>query len=336
MDLIENYQELTITRLKQLPPVGKHEMKNCKYIIYVFINLINNKMYFGQTNNCFSNRYHLENQYWSTDASNDHFKRSLNKYKAINFKIVILHCEECEKRLNELEVYYIQKFKTNNMHFGYNKTNGGKSSYKFNKEIINNKYYSQEEFIQKSQVIHLNRYDYSGAEYKGVFNKLKIICPVHGEFWQSPHSHWRGEGCKLCGIERMKLKQGKSFERFINEANKKHNNAYIYYKEGYGNNKTKIKMIHIKCNNDFYQSPNSHLRGDGCLHCRKIADITRCLGRSRSVIMMDLEGKIINKFHSIADAARFLNKKTGSLISRICQNDNNQMAYGYKWKYVED
>lgn len=55
-----------------------------------------------------------------------------------------------------------------------------------------------EEFIEKSKNIHGNKYDYSKVEYKRNDEKVCIICPKHGEFWQTPNSHLNGYGCHKC------------------------------------------------------------------------------------------------------------------------------------------
>jgi hypothetical protein len=42
-------------------------------------------------------------------------------------------------------------------------------------------------------------YDYSEVQYNGLNEKVKIICPLHGLFWQRPADHTRGySGCKKC------------------------------------------------------------------------------------------------------------------------------------------
>lgn len=38
------------------------------------------------------------------------------------------------------------------------------------------------EFIEKAQQIHKNKYNYSDTMYVGSHSKVKIICPIHGEF----------------------------------------------------------------------------------------------------------------------------------------------------------
>lgn len=55
-----------------------------------------------------------------------------------------------------------------------------------------------EEFIVKAREKHGMLYDYSKVEYKTAKEKVCIICPQHGEFWQSPWHHLNGNGCPKC------------------------------------------------------------------------------------------------------------------------------------------
>ncbi len=61
-----------------------------------------------------------------------------------------------------------------------------------------NKNVTNEEFINKSNEKHGDKYDYSLVEYKNSKTKVKIICPLHGEFKQTPSGHLCGKGCPLC------------------------------------------------------------------------------------------------------------------------------------------
>lgn len=54
------------------------------------------------------------------------------------------------------------------------------------------------EFIGQAQAVHGNRYDYSQVIYQSSFKKIRIICPDHGIFQQSPANHLSGHGCKKC------------------------------------------------------------------------------------------------------------------------------------------
>lgn len=61
------------------------------------------------------------------------------------------------------------------------------------------------EFVDRSSAIHSNKYDYSNVQYINQDKKVCIICPNHGEFYQSPKKHMSGQGCKACSISRCQL-----------------------------------------------------------------------------------------------------------------------------------
>lgn len=56
------------------------------------------------------------------------------------------------------------------------------------------------DFIKKACSVHGDKYDYSKAVYKGNTEKVCIICPKHGEFWQYASNHLKGTGCPKCGF----------------------------------------------------------------------------------------------------------------------------------------
>lgn len=51
------------------------------------------------------------------------------------------------------------------------------------------------EFITQANLLHGNLYDYSKVDYKHCDEKVCIIDPEYGEFWQSPYQHLRSHGC---------------------------------------------------------------------------------------------------------------------------------------------
>lgn len=57
-----------------------------------------------------------------------------------------------------------------------------------------------EDFIQKAKEVHGDKYDYSLVEYKNSSTKIKIICPKHGVFEQTPNNHLSGCGCLSCSF----------------------------------------------------------------------------------------------------------------------------------------
>ena len=52
-------------------------------------------------------------------------------------------------------------------------------------------------FIQRANLIHNNKYDYSKVDYVNSYTKVCIICPEHGEFWQKIGRELCREGGKM-------------------------------------------------------------------------------------------------------------------------------------------
>ena len=64
---------------------------------------------------------------------------------------------------------------------------------------------SLDSFIKKAKMVHGDKYDYSKAEYIHSHTKICIICPIHGEFWQTPNDHLCGKGCQVCRESKMEM-----------------------------------------------------------------------------------------------------------------------------------
>ena len=68
---------------------------------------------------------------------------------------------------------------------------------------------TQEEFIEKANRIHGNRYKYDKVKYIDGHTKVLITCEKHGDFWQKPCLHLNNkQGCPKCGFERVAKFQG--------------------------------------------------------------------------------------------------------------------------------
>lgn len=59
-------------------------------------------------------------------------------------------------------------------------------------------------FVERAKNVHGDKYDYSDVVYKRGDEKVCIICPKHGKFFQRPEFHLRGQGCPKCGIDKRK------------------------------------------------------------------------------------------------------------------------------------
>ena len=81
-----------------------------------------------------------------------------------------------------------------------------------------NKRLTKDEFILASNKKHTKGYIYDFSDYRNMHTKLKIVCPKHGEFYQTPMSHVKGSGCLVCNQS-----QGERMvEKFLIENNIKY------------------------------------------------------------------------------------------------------------------
>ena len=124
-----------------------------------------------------------------------------------------------------------------------------------------------ETFIEESRQVHNNKYDYSKVDYINGDTKVKIICPIHGEFFQTPHNHIRGNGCPQCKRAFLNKVKTKGTAKFIEQAKEIHGDKYDYSKVEYTNKDKKVCII-CPVHGEFLQSPKVHLQGHGCPTCK--------------------------------------------------------------------
>ena len=121
---------------------------------------------------------------------------------------------------------------------------------------------STKEFIEKARKVHGDKYDYSKVEYVNSQTKVCIICPEHGEFWQTPNVHLGQKGCPKCA-NNIKL----STKEFIEKARKVHGDKYDYSKVVYKGMHTKVCIICPE-HGEFWQKPMLHINQKcGCRLC---------------------------------------------------------------------
>lgn len=77
-----------------------------------------------------------------------------------------------------------------------------------------------QEFIARARKIHGDKYDYSKVDYINANTKVCIICPIHGEFWQTPSKHLNGRGCNECGIKNEQKNKEKHLKIFSKKQEK--------------------------------------------------------------------------------------------------------------------
>ena len=130
-----------------------------------------------------------------------------------------------------------------------------------------------EEFVEKSIKVHGDKYNYSLVEYKNIDTKVKIICPIHGVFEQTPQHHLNGCNCKLCSIDIKRTKKYpllKSNEQVIEACSKKFKNKFDYKLFIYKGSFVKSKII-CPIHGIFEQTPNTHFYSKyGCPLCARV------------------------------------------------------------------
>jgi len=128
-----------------------------------------------------------------------------------------------------------------------------------------NKKYTLQIFIEKANLKHKNKYDYSLVNYKNSKTKIEILCPIHNIFRQTPSSHLNNNGCIKCSNSNKK-----TTKQFIKDAKNIHKEKYDYSLVNYKNNNTKVKIICFD-HGIFIKTPINHLNNkQGCPKCSLI------------------------------------------------------------------
>ena len=170
------------------------------------------------------------------------------------------------------------------------------------------KKFSKNEFVNKANIVHNYKYDYSKFEYNGSKTKGVIICPIHGEFEQTADSHLQGSGCPICGKINTANKNRKSLDEFIKYANIIHKNKYDYSKVIFNSNKDRIEII-CPIHGSFYQILDHHMRGCGC---------PKCAGRNNNTEDFLRKSKIVHNELYNYSKTKYVDYKTPVTI--ICRN----------------
>ena len=126
-----------------------------------------------------------------------------------------------------------------------------------------------EKFIEKAKLKFGNKYDYSKVQYVDLETKITIICPIHGEFQQTPNNHLKSKlGCPKCSYLKLSKQYQKSQDQFINDAKNIHGNKYNYSKVNYQGSFQKVCIICPE-HGEFWQLPANHLQGQNCPKCQE-------------------------------------------------------------------
>ena len=170
---------------------------------------------------------------------------------------------------------------------------------------------TQEEVLEQFKKVHGNKYDYSKVKYKGTMTKVKIICPEHDSFFQTPNMHKLGQGCLKCA----KLNKFKKQKDVIKKFKEVHGDKYDYKEVNYIKN---LKKVIINCpkHGKFLQTPSNHLLGSGCPKCKRL---------NQKDILKRFKKVHGNKY----DYSKVLFKTTNDKVEIICPEHGSFFQYPY-------
>lgn len=129
----------------------------------------------------------------------------------------------------------------------------------------------QEEIFQRFNEIHNGKYTYHN-DYKNTRTKIKITCPIHGDFNQTPKRHLLGQGCPMCAQEKLK-DNSQNYLNFLVSAAERHkdNFSYPYIKDEYINSHSKITIKCNECGFEYKKIANDFIcaKNHKCPNCEK-------------------------------------------------------------------
>jgi hypothetical protein len=136
---------------------------------------------------------------------------------------------------------------------------------------VDSKKTTLEQFINRSNEVHQNKYQYTKSVYINDETKLIVTCSLHGDYLIRPNDHLRGGACKICNkYNSANPKKAFAKQTFLEKARKIHGDKYSYENTNYIDSRTKV-TISCRVHGNFEQRPSSHLQGKGCKRCAVIA-----------------------------------------------------------------
>lgn len=126
-----------------------------------------------------------------------------------------------------------------------------------------------EGFVQQARRVHGDRYEYPPQDYVGNKTKVRILCPDHGEYLQTPNSHLGGRGCPECAND-LKRQRNKAVSlQTLRELPARLAGVNANWSYDFTTFVGMAKHIRAHCaiHGEFYASPNNLLRNSGCVKC---------------------------------------------------------------------
>jgi very-short-patch-repair endonuclease len=121
--------------------------------------------------------------------------------------------------------------------------------------------YNIDEIKAKFNETHGTMYTYDWDNYIHVFEKIKIICPNHGEFHQRPIDHYNGQKCRQCAVH------PKEFTEVLKTFRAVWGDLYEYDESTYAGSDIHMTMI-CSIHGPFKKTPEAHKSNSGPSGCQ--------------------------------------------------------------------
>ena len=133
--------------------------------------------------------------------------------------------------------------------------------------------YSFEEWVEKANAVHGNKYRYVKSSYKGTQFNVDITCEQHGPFIQVACQHMLGYGCKKCASEKVGATLRSNTYDFIKKAKELHGDKYDYSSTAYVTAREEVEVICLP-HGTFKVVASEHVNSSkklGCPTCSKLS-----------------------------------------------------------------
>ena len=139
-------------------------------------------------------------------------------------------------------------------------------------------------FVAAATDKHESVYTYPAQPFKNSRDKVRVVCPTHGEFTLAAYAHMAGHRCKRCAYESNGTRSQIGMSEFMRRAAAVHGDTYEY-PAGISGLHTPIKIT-CRIHGEFLQTPHNHLAGANCPRCvgkvskgeAEVLDFVRSLG----------------------------------------------------------
>ena len=132
---------------------------------------------------------------------------------------------------------------------------------------------TREQFIERAQSIHGDKYDYTKIDFINIRTPVEVYCNFHNKTWPvQPYGHAKSDGtgseCKFChGF-------GRTTHDFIDAATQVHGDKYDYSKANYILASNKVKVYCPKHDWEWGVTWQSHIISQsGCKYCARESKI---------------------------------------------------------------